>query len=330
MTSSDVLTKSPKAFLCHATEDIELARRVAHSLQRDGVDTFFSEWSIGAGDSIRQRIDEGLGGCTHFVVLLTESSINKPWVNAEIDGAFMRKVQGECQLLPVRYNLDVNRLPPLLRRLLSPKINDLTYEQDMRMLTGTIYGVSRKPPLGQRPEFTRLAANGEAGLSVAAGKIAAEIVRRSELGRAGDPRIEVAELMSWTGLGEEGFEVAVDELELRSLVKSMRAAGSVPFGYLAIAATTSTFIELDPVFMKWHPSADAVSVATDLMNSDRDAMAAEELSESLGWPPRRLNPALSYLIREQAVLGSGNVSARFVTSHIQKNNRTLAFVREMS
>jgi hypothetical protein len=45
------------------------------------VDVFYDEWEIGPGDSIRQRLDHGLGQCTHFIAVLTSTSLHKPWVN---------------------------------------------------------------------------------------------------------------------------------------------------------------------------------------------------------------------------------------------------------
>src|SRR5438105_6103332 len=106
---------SPIAFLAHASEDKVLARRIAISLTDNGIPTFFDEWEIRTGDSIRQKIDQGLWNCTHFLVLLTENSIVKPWVNAEIDGAFAQKMEGLCELLPIRFNLPHHRLPPTLK-----------------------------------------------------------------------------------------------------------------------------------------------------------------------------------------------------------------------
>ena len=72
------MTSAPKVFLSFAFEDMALAGKIAHTLQAGGVDTWWAEWCISAGDSIRQRIDDGLQGCTHFVVLLTPNSIEKP------------------------------------------------------------------------------------------------------------------------------------------------------------------------------------------------------------------------------------------------------------
>ena len=73
----------PRVFLSYTSDDIELARRIAESLHGNGIDTWWDKWRISTGDSLRQKIDEGLSGCTHFLVLLTPQSIDKPWVNQE-------------------------------------------------------------------------------------------------------------------------------------------------------------------------------------------------------------------------------------------------------
>ena len=83
-----MMASRPVAFFCHASEADDFARPIATALMDAGINTFFDEWSIGMGDSIRQRIDQGLLDCTHFVVLLTEISITKDWVNTEIDAGF--------------------------------------------------------------------------------------------------------------------------------------------------------------------------------------------------------------------------------------------------
>jgi hypothetical protein len=87
----------PCAFICHASESKPLARQIAGDFMKNGIDKFFDEWEIGPGDSIRQKIDAGLVSCTHFFVLLTPQSLPKPWVNAEIDAGFLRKLEGHCQ-----------------------------------------------------------------------------------------------------------------------------------------------------------------------------------------------------------------------------------------
>lgn len=58
----------PKAFLSFGWEDRDLAKAVAEALQANGIETWWAEWEIRAGDSLRQKIDEGLSNCTVFLV----------------------------------------------------------------------------------------------------------------------------------------------------------------------------------------------------------------------------------------------------------------------
>ena len=107
-------SEAPRAFLSYGREDRELARRIAEGLQAHGIDTWWAEWEIGAGDSIRQKIDAGLSDCTHFVVLLTPASITRPRVNEEMDAGLVRKVNAKCRFIPLRHGLEASALPPLL------------------------------------------------------------------------------------------------------------------------------------------------------------------------------------------------------------------------
>jgi hypothetical protein len=114
----------PVVFLSYASEDRPVASRIATSLFDAGIEIFFDDWEMRAGDSIREKIESGLGRCTHFIVLLTPHSINKAWVRAEMDAAFVRRVEGECRFIPLRHGLATADLPPLLRGLLSPQMDD--------------------------------------------------------------------------------------------------------------------------------------------------------------------------------------------------------------
>ena len=119
-----------------------MAERIAKALIAVGIDTWWAEWEIQPGDSLRQKIDEGIGGCTHFLVLLTPNSVKKPWANAEMDAGFLRKILERARFIPLRANgLKPSELPPLLQGLLSPTIED---ESDIRELVNAIYEVSKK------------------------------------------------------------------------------------------------------------------------------------------------------------------------------------------
>ena len=64
-----------------------------------GIEVWFDEWEIGAGDSLRRKMEQGLEDCTHFVVLLTEASIKKAWVAEEIDVGLMSAVEGQARFM---------------------------------------------------------------------------------------------------------------------------------------------------------------------------------------------------------------------------------------
>jgi hypothetical protein len=87
-----------------------------------GIDVWFDEWEIRAGDSLRRKMEEGLANCTHFVVLLTPNSLHKPWVETEIDAGFIRAVGGESRFIGIRAGVSVNDLSPFLRTLRCPEV----------------------------------------------------------------------------------------------------------------------------------------------------------------------------------------------------------------
>lgn len=64
------------------------------------------------------------------------------------------------------------------------------------------------------------------------------------------------------------------------------------------------FVTFDKMFMDWDPDHDARDLAVRILNLETDQIDCEAVAASLGWPARRFNPAIGYL-----------VSARVVTSH---------------
>ena len=210
----------PRAFLSYAWEDRDLAERLANALQLNGVDTWWAGWSIGAGDSLLQKIDEGLADCTHFLVLLTPTSITKPWVNQEMDAGLVRKLNEETRFVAVRSGLPASALPPLLKGMLSPSIDD--FDAGVPQLVNDIHGVSRKPSLGPPPALT--AAAPSTGYSPAAIAVAKVFVETSETAMFGDPQLTVTQLAQRTALSEDDVRDALHELQAYFTVSFDRPA----------------------------------------------------------------------------------------------------------
>jgi TIR domain len=315
-------------FVCHASEDKDLARQIATDFHNAGIETFFDEWDITAGESVRARIDEGLTASTHVLVLLTDSSLAKPWVNAEIDAAFVRKVAGQGRLIPVRYQLPIHRLPPLLAPLRSPEIVD--YTSDVHALIEDIKGVSRRPAVIASAERTP-AWSRAARLSPLAARVAELFVRLSTSGRASSgSRLEVVELQRLTGASDEHLIDAISELEDARLLKPRHVIGARPLGYGHVEATDLLFWLIDPVVMGWDVTKDAVRVAAEVVNDPNGSVQMFELAPRLGWSPRRLNPVLSFLIAKSLVMHSRNLDADYVTSQINMTPAMRRYLREHS
>jgi hypothetical protein len=58
---------TPVVYFAHASEDKAAARPIAEHLIANGIDVWFDEWEIAAGDSLRRKMDEGLGACSAAV-----------------------------------------------------------------------------------------------------------------------------------------------------------------------------------------------------------------------------------------------------------------------
>ena len=309
----------PKVFLSYAFEDTALADKIANTLQENGIDTWWAEWCISAGDSIRQRIDEGLGDCTHFVVLLTPKSIGKSWVNAEIDAGLIRKLGESTRFIPLRCGLPASDLSPLLRGMLSPELDPTNV--NLSQLIGDIHGVSRKPPLGPVPKALRAVEAAPTGFSASATAVARLFVQSSKNGKQHDPSYELARLATELQLSEEDTRDAV--FELGPLVNNYRDK--------LITPEDALFVAFDRFWMPWDAETDAFQVAVGLINDPDFPKEQDKLAEHLGWPARRLNPAIAYLADRALILFRKSTSGRaWRFSFIMKTDETRRFVKSRS
>ena len=70
-------------FLSYSSNDKPLAERLALDLSNRGIKVWLDEWEIVVGDSISQKIQEGLRQCQFVAIILTRNSIASGWVEKE-------------------------------------------------------------------------------------------------------------------------------------------------------------------------------------------------------------------------------------------------------
>jgi hypothetical protein len=94
-------------FICHASEDKDVARPPAEALRRSGYGVWFDEYELRLGDSLRGKIDKGLANSRFGVVILSRRFFEKEWTQRELDGLTAREVVGgERLILPVWHEID--------------------------------------------------------------------------------------------------------------------------------------------------------------------------------------------------------------------------------
>jgi hypothetical protein len=289
-----------------------------------GIEVWFDEWEIRAGDSLRRKMEEGLANCTHFVVLLTPNSLPKPWVETEIDAGFIRAVGGESRFIGVRVGVGVSDLSPFLRTLLCPEVH-LDQVSEVESLIADIHGVSRKPERGAAPHYVKTLPDGLKAWSASAVAVAEYFVRNSKLGRKFDPQATMTGLVQAIGLPDEDLRLGVLDLVDSGLVERSRGMDSH-----IVWPTNSLFVEFDRHFLDFNPEQDAVAIANSLVSQKIEAIDIKNLAEQFpDWPPRRLNSALNYLddaklIQPLKALDSGP----WVMVCLRITDRTRRFARD--
>jgi hypothetical protein len=107
------------AFICHASEDKEgFVRPLAHKLRESHVDTWYDEFSLNVGDSLKQSIERGLSKSNYGIVILSHAFFKKKWAQTELNALFSREMLGAKQvILPVWYKIsaeEVFKYSPLI------------------------------------------------------------------------------------------------------------------------------------------------------------------------------------------------------------------------
>lgn len=92
-------------FLSHNHNDKEFVRRLARDIDAHGIKVWIDEAEMKIGDSLAQKIREGIDSVDYFAVILSENSVEAPWVVNELDIAMNYQIQGKIKILPIVLSL---------------------------------------------------------------------------------------------------------------------------------------------------------------------------------------------------------------------------------
>lgn len=94
------------AFISHASEDKEtVALPLAAALKRAGVLVWLDRFELQVGDSLREKIDEGLAQSRFGIVILSSSFLAKGWPKRELNGLLALEESGRKVILPVWHEI---------------------------------------------------------------------------------------------------------------------------------------------------------------------------------------------------------------------------------
>jgi hypothetical protein len=106
-------------FICHASEDKDdFVRPLAELLAQQHIEVWYDEFSLSIGDSLSQKIDEGLAKSKFGIVVLSPSFFKKPWAKRELKGLTAREVfEKQDIILPIWHRVGLDEVikysPPL-------------------------------------------------------------------------------------------------------------------------------------------------------------------------------------------------------------------------
>ncbi len=92
----------PGIFLSHNVNDKEFVRKLAHDLDCHGCRVWLDEAELKIGDSLIEKIREGIDGVNYVAVILSPNSVQSKWVQKEIDVAMTLEISGKnIKVLPL-------------------------------------------------------------------------------------------------------------------------------------------------------------------------------------------------------------------------------------
>lgn len=101
-----------KIFISHSSKDKAFAKILCMDLEANGYIPWLDEWDIKVGESIPEKISNGLQEADFIIVILSENSVASKWVEREWQTKYWNEIDKGC----------INVLPLLLKDCKIPEL----------------------------------------------------------------------------------------------------------------------------------------------------------------------------------------------------------------
>src|SRR5258708_30331951 len=98
-----------RIFLSHAWEDKSFVEPLYQAL-KDEFDVWYDKARITLGDSIYEKISEGIRECDFGVVVFSPNFLRKNWTQEELNGLKALQTEKRKVILPVLHDLTIDEL----------------------------------------------------------------------------------------------------------------------------------------------------------------------------------------------------------------------------
>jgi hypothetical protein len=133
-----------QCFLSHNFADKPFVRRLGADLESRGCRVWLDENEIRVGESLRGRVEQGLNDCDVVLLVWSRAAAQSGWVDAELGAAFIRRVQSQATLIPLR--LDDTPLPLIIQDIKYADFR-VDYRAALRSLLVALGTALEDPPL---------------------------------------------------------------------------------------------------------------------------------------------------------------------------------------
>ena len=103
-----------RVFLCHSSKDKGFVERLAFDLEKVNVGVWFDKWEIRVGDSLIDKISEGIELNDYLAIIISNNSIESEWVKREVNAALMHELE-EKKVVVLPILIDDCKIPVLLK-----------------------------------------------------------------------------------------------------------------------------------------------------------------------------------------------------------------------
>lgn len=148
-------------FISHSYNDTEFVRKLASDLASYGIKPWVDEWEIQPGDSIVEKISEGIRQADYILVVLSEDSVRSKWVQEEIKVAFQRDPAGSKRIL-IPVVLGKVEIPSFLRHIKYVDLSE-SYQEGLNEIVRAIL----ERPHEKKPTPTQIIDVGDLAKEVA-------------------------------------------------------------------------------------------------------------------------------------------------------------------